>query len=53
VDILDGTPIIDIKPYIPPDCFPGAAAGWFDAACLAKAGRQAQTTADERFENKH
>lgn len=32
VDLLDGTPIIDIKPYVPyADAFPGAAAGWIDA----------------------
>ena len=29
IDILDGTPLIDIKPYIPRfDCFPGANEGW-------------------------
>ncbi len=28
-DLLDGTPILDIKPYIPyADSFPGAAVGW-------------------------
>ena len=32
-DLLDGTPVLDIKPYIPEaDAFPGAAAGWRDAA---------------------
>ena len=31
-DLLDGTPILDIKPYIPAaDSFPDAAAGWVDA----------------------
>ena len=31
-DLLDGTPILDIKPYIPAaDAFPGAKAGWVDA----------------------
>lgn len=30
VDVLDGTPLLDIKPYIPRfDCFPGASEGWF------------------------
>jgi tRNA (adenine37-N6)-methyltransferase len=30
-DILDGTPILDIKPYIPSsDCHPGSKAGWLD-----------------------
>lgn len=29
VDLLDGTPILDIKPYIPAfDCIPGATSGW-------------------------
>lgn len=32
VDLLDGTPIVDIKPYVPyADAFPGSAAGWIDA----------------------
>lgn len=32
VDLLDGTPILDIKPYVPyADAFPDAAAGWIDA----------------------
>lgn len=31
LDLLDGTPIMDIKPYIPAfDAFPEAAAGWMD-----------------------
>ncbi|MBR2364926.1 MAG: tRNA (N6-threonylcarbamoyladenosine(37)-N6)-methyltransferase TrmO [Lentisphaeria bacterium] len=30
-DILDGTPVFDIKPYIPEaDAFPSSAAGWHD-----------------------
>jgi len=29
IDVLDGTPLIDIKPYIPRfDCFPDAGEGW-------------------------
>lgn len=32
VDLLDGTPILDIKPYVPyADAFPEARAGWIDA----------------------
>jgi tRNA-Thr(GGU) m(6)t(6)A37 methyltransferase TsaA len=32
VDMLDGTPILDIKPYVPyADAFPQAKAGWIDA----------------------
>ena len=31
-DLLDGTPVLDIKPYIPEaDAFPGSPAGWRDA----------------------
>ena len=31
-DLLDGTPVLDIKPYIPAaDAFPGARAGWVEA----------------------
>jgi tRNA-Thr(GGU) m(6)t(6)A37 methyltransferase TsaA len=31
VDLLDGTPILDIKPYIPyADAFPTSRAGWID-----------------------
>lgn len=29
IDVLDGTPLIDVKPYIPRfDCFPNASEGW-------------------------
>jgi tRNA-Thr(GGU) m(6)t(6)A37 methyltransferase TsaA len=32
IDLLDGTPILDIKPYLPyADAFPEAKAGWIDA----------------------
>ncbi|HIJ88864.1 MAG TPA: tRNA (N6-threonylcarbamoyladenosine(37)-N6)-methyltransferase TrmO [Desulfuromonadales bacterium] len=32
VDLLDGTPVLDIKPYVPyADAFPHAKAGWIDA----------------------
>ncbi|MBJ6724687.1 tRNA (N6-threonylcarbamoyladenosine(37)-N6)-methyltransferase TrmO [Geomesophilobacter sediminis] len=31
VDLLDGTPVLDIKPYVPyADAFPDARAGWID-----------------------
>lgn len=31
IDLLDGTPVLDIKPYVPyADAFPGARAGWLD-----------------------
>lgn len=32
LDILDGTPVLDIKPYVPyADAFEGAKAGWLDS----------------------
>jgi tRNA-Thr(GGU) m(6)t(6)A37 methyltransferase TsaA len=35
VDLLDGTPILDIKPYVPyADAFPDSKAGWIDAIPL-------------------
>ena len=31
IDLLDATPILDIKPYVPyADAFPGSRAGWID-----------------------
>lgn len=43
IDLLDDTPIIDIKPYIPSiDAYPDSNAGWFDRGLDI-------TTADERF----
>lgn len=31
IDVLDGTPVLDVKPYVPPfDAFPGATLGWLD-----------------------
>ncbi|HMB58179.1 MAG TPA: tRNA (N6-threonylcarbamoyladenosine(37)-N6)-methyltransferase TrmO [Arenimonas sp.] len=40
IDLLDGTPILDIKPYVPyADAFPTSAAGWIDALD-AQQGRQ-------------
>jgi len=36
VDLLDGTPVIDIKPYLPiSDCPEGATEGWSDSAFAA------------------
>lgn len=32
IDLLDGTPILDIKPYVPyADAFPDSKAGWVDS----------------------
>jgi tRNA (Thr-GGU) A37 N-methylase len=31
VDLIDGTPVLDVKPYVPyADAFPDARAGWVD-----------------------
>jgi len=39
VDLIDGTPILDIKPYVPAiDSFPQSRAGWVDE--LARAGEE-------------
>jgi tRNA-Thr(GGU) m(6)t(6)A37 methyltransferase TsaA len=46
VDIVDGTPLLDIKPYVPEfDCFPEEKSGWF-AGC---GERVASMRADQRF----
>jgi tRNA (adenine37-N6)-methyltransferase len=46
VDVLDGTPLLDIKPYVPAfDCFPDEKAGWF-ASCCDAAGT---ARSDRRF----
>jgi tRNA-Thr(GGU) m(6)t(6)A37 methyltransferase TsaA len=46
VDVLDGTPLLDIKPYVPAfDCFPDEKAGWFDACC----DKVTTTRSDRRF----
>jgi len=45
IDILDGTPVLDIKPYIPEiDSFPGEKTGW-----LSEPGSMATSRADRRF----
>lgn len=46
VDILDGTPLLDIKPYVPAfDCFPDSDAGWFGDC----GGRVSGARSDCRF----
>lgn len=33
IDVLDGTPLLDIKPYVPDfDSYPGSKAGWLEKA---------------------
>ena len=37
VDLLDGTPVLDLKPYVPyADAFPESRAGWIDAVDAAE-----------------
>lgn len=48
IDILDGTPLLDIKPYIGKvDCFQVERSGWLDTV-----GKQ-NTKADNRFHEKN
>ena len=42
MDLLDGTPVLDIKPYVPyADAFPEAKAGWIDQVNAASGHRSA------------
>jgi tRNA-Thr(GGU) m(6)t(6)A37 methyltransferase TsaA len=44
IDVVDGTPLLDIKPYVPEfDSYPGSKAGWFDES------RSQIQRADDRF----
>ncbi len=37
IDILDGTPLLDIKPYVPEyDAYIGLRVGWLDDAAIAR-----------------
>lgn len=46
VDILDGTPLLDIKPYVPElDCYPASKAGWLNES------KSRRRLADERFQS--
>jgi tRNA-Thr(GGU) m(6)t(6)A37 methyltransferase TsaA len=39
VDMVDGTPVLDIKPYVPyTDAHPGARSGWLDEAARGAGG---------------
>jgi tRNA (adenine37-N6)-methyltransferase len=45
IDILDGTSILDIKPYVPKfDSYPNEKAGWYDTESVNR------ITADNRFD---
>ena len=44
IDVIDGTPLLDIKPYVPEfDSYPGSKAGWFDKSKILV------QRADDRF----
>ncbi|MBN2194939.1 MAG: tRNA (N6-threonylcarbamoyladenosine(37)-N6)-methyltransferase TrmO [Polyangiaceae bacterium] len=44
VDVLDDTPLLDLKPYVPEfDAHPSSRAGWFDTSTMDR------RTADTRF----
>ena len=44
IDILDNTPLLEIKPYVPEfDAYPGSRSGWFHSAAIDR------RRADDRF----
>ena len=46
VDILDGTPVLDIKPYVPEfDSYPNESSGWF----AGKLDDMSSKRSDDRF----
>jgi tRNA (adenine37-N6)-methyltransferase len=46
IDVLDGTPLLDIKPYVPAfDAYPGSRCGWLESV----AGNAETTRSDDRF----
>jgi tRNA-Thr(GGU) m(6)t(6)A37 methyltransferase TsaA len=46
VDMIDGTPLLDVKPYVPEfDCYPNSKAGWFDES------KSKCRLADDRFDD--
>ncbi|MHA1638283.1 MAG: tRNA (N6-threonylcarbamoyladenosine(37)-N6)-methyltransferase TrmO [Candidatus Thorarchaeota archaeon] len=46
-DILDGTPLLDIKPYVPEfDSYPGAKSGWL----TSRFSKNPEKKADQRFQ---
>ena len=50
LDLLDGTPVIDLKPYVPAfDSIAAERIGWF----AGKADRVHQVRADGRFDDRH
>jgi tRNA (adenine37-N6)-methyltransferase len=46
IDVLDGTPLLDLKPHVPDfDCVPSARIGWLEKAVA----EMRKKVADERF----
>jgi tRNA-Thr(GGU) m(6)t(6)A37 methyltransferase TsaA len=46
VDVLDGTPLLDLKPYVPAfDAYPGSRCGWLETV----AGNAGTVRSDDRF----
>ena len=46
IDVIDGTPLLDIKPHVPDfDCAPGARIGWLEKATA----EMRRKVADDRF----
>jgi tRNA (adenine37-N6)-methyltransferase len=46
VDVLDGTPLLDLKPYVPAfDAYPGSRCGWLETV----AGNAETVRSDDRF----
>lgn len=46
VDVLDGTPLLDLKPYVPAfDAYPGSRCGWLESV----AGDAETVRSDDRF----
>ncbi|MGB7788883.1 tRNA (N6-threonylcarbamoyladenosine(37)-N6)-methyltransferase TrmO [Methanoregula sp.] len=46
IDVLDDTPLLDIKPYVPEfDAYPGSCCGWLETV----AGNAKTTRSDDRF----
>jgi tRNA-Thr(GGU) m(6)t(6)A37 methyltransferase TsaA len=46
IDVLDGTPLLDIKPYVPEfDAYPGSSCGWLETV----AGNATNIRSDDRF----
>ena len=44
--MIDGTPLLDIKPYVPEfDCYASSKAGWFDESTSKR------RLADDRFDS--